>query len=219
MKGIVTTPECVIYGYIICESLGDIEKIKSLENSISALDSDDNEEVEEWMKDPRYAKIKEAKRKNNEERLHLLKTRGSHPDDLQPILILLGDISMIQRDVLESAKEILRNDEHHKYDIEFREIDSLQLTKDFIASLPTPKGKDGGILVIKNISKFIEMYDVMDQNGIIRNIMVNPTGVTPTGWRIIFLEEAGSEDVAFENSFVGYWTKGNLHLLFVRDEQ
>ena len=214
MKGLAKTPEEIIYGYIICESLGDIEKRKSLENSLSELDSeDDNYEDEEWMKDPRYAIAKKARRKENEEKLHLLKTRGSHSDGLQPILILLGDISMIQRDVLEPAKAIIRNDEYHKYDIEFREIDSFQLTKDFITSLSTPKGKDGGILVIKNISRFIEMYDIMDQNGIIRNIMVT------TGWRIIFLEETESEDVAFENSFVGHWTKGNLHLLFVSDEK
>ena len=40
LKSKPATPEEIIYGYIIRELLGDVDKIKSLENSINALDAE-----------------------------------------------------------------------------------------------------------------------------------------------------------------------------------
>ena len=220
LKSKPATPEVVIYGYIINELLGDVDKIKSLESSINALDAEyipEDEDDKELMNDPRYATVIDAYRKEYNEELADLRRRGSHPDGLSPILVLLGSISMIRREVIEPAKEIVCNDNYHKYDIEFREIDSSQITRDFVNTLPKPNGTDGGLLIVKNISNFSKMYDITDQYGLIRDIMVNPLGVISTGWRIIFLEEADSEEIVFNNSFVENWTKGSelLHLLFV----
>ena len=228
------TPEEIIHGYIIGKSLSDITKIKSVESSIRELDSDlqyvvtsdnikldviDEDDDDDWMNDPRCAEVMSATRNSYEKDLCDEKTRGPHSDGLQPILVLLGKISMIQQEVLGPAIEIIRNDQHYKYDIELREIDATQVTKDFVRSLSKPSGKDGGILVIKSITKFVEMYDVTDQNGLVRNIMVNPIGAISTGWRIIFIEETDSENIALNNSFVEYWTKGNLYLLFVLNDK
>jgi len=234
MEAIITTPEVIIHSYIIRECLADIEEIKSLESSI-AHDDDflENDEPivkkdgvscypEEWydvINSQEFKDLMKANRSYNEERLRELKTRGSHSDGLQPILVLLGNISMIQQEVLKPSIELIRNDQHYKYDIELREIDATQVTKDFVRSLPKPGGKDGGILVIKSITKFVEMYDVTDQKGLICDIIANPIGAMSSGWRIIFLEETDSENIALNNSFVDYWTKGNLYLLFVSNDK
>lgn len=64
------------------------------------------------------------------------------------------------------------------------------------------------------------MYDITDQYGFIRDIMVNPIGVISTGWRIIFLEEADSEEIALNNSFVENWpNKTNLYPLYVVNDK
>lgn len=223
LKSKPATPEVVIYGYIINELLGDVDKIKSLESSINALDAEyipEDEDDKELMNDPRYAKAKAAIRKEYNEELADLRRRGSHPDGLSPILVLLGSISMIRREVIEPAKEIVCNDNYHKYDIEFREIDSSQITRNFVNTLPKPNGTDGGLLIVKNISNFSKMYDITDQYGFIRDIMVNPIGVISTGWRIIFLEEADSEEIALNNSFVENWpNKTNLYPLYVVNDK
>ena len=223
LKSKPATPEEIIYGYIIRELLGDVDKIKSLESSINELDAEyipEDEDDKELMNDPRYAKAKAATRKEYNEELADLRRRGSHPDGLSPILVLLGSISMIRREVIEPAKEIVWHDNYHKYDIEFREIDSSQITRNFVNTLPKPNGTDGVLLIVKNISNFSKMYDITDQYGFIRDIMVNPIGVISTGWRIIFLEEADSEEIALNNSFVENWpNKTNLYPLYVVNDK
>ena len=80
-------------------------------------------------------------------------------------------------------------------------------------------GKDGGVLVVNGLTRFIEMYDVNDQSGLIRNIMVNPMGGISTGWRVIFVEESESENIYLSNSFVENWTKGNIYFYYIADSK
>ncbi len=205
MKAVVISTEEVV-NRIIDTSFGDIQTKKSLSESISALSSDE-EDDDEFVNDPRYAKVKAAKIQKYSNKLEELRKRAGNSDGLLPILILVGNVSMIQKDVLKPAFEIAQDDPHYGFDLEVREIDANQLTKRFVESLGKPNGKDGGVLVVNGLTKFLEMYDVNDQSGLIRNIMVNPMGVISTGWRVIFIEESDTEEINLKNSFVETWTK------------
>jgi hypothetical protein len=126
---------------------------------------------------------------------------------------------MIRKDVLKPAFEIAQDDPHYGFDIEVQEIDANQLTRKFVESIGKPNGKDGGVLVVNGLTRFIEMYDVNDQSGLIRNIMVNPMGGISTGWRVIFVEESESEKIYLSNSFVENWTKGNIYFYYIADSK
>ena len=91
-------------------------------------------------------------------------------------------------------------------------------TIDFVENLSKPSEKDGGILFVSNCSRFIEMTEVGDQTWIVRRVMAKnmpPHGVTRTGWSIVFIEDTNNKEMTFSDSFITYWTKGNLYTLFV----
>lgn len=144
-----------------------------------------------------------------------LKKRSSDPDGLAPIVILLGDASMIMKNVIEPFRKEVLYDSHYGWDIEFKEIDSTQLTKDFVRNLQRPSAEDGGVLLVKNLSCFGDRYDINDQAQIVRDTMVNRFGVISTGWRIIFIEDTDDKEKTFPNAFIHNWTKGKPCIWFV----
>jgi hypothetical protein len=217
MKAVVISTEEVV-NRIIDTSFGDIQTKKSLSESISALSSDE-EDDDELVNDPRYAECKAAIIQENSKKLEELRKRAGNSDGLLPILVLVGNVSMIRKDVLKPAFEIAQDDPHYGFDIEVQEIDANQLTRKFVESIGKPNGKDGGVLVVNGLTRFIEMYDVNDQSGLIRNIMVNPKGGISTGWRVIFVEESESEKIYLSNSFVENWTKGNIYFYYIADSK
>jgi len=217
MKAVVISIEGVV-NRIIDTSFGDIQTKKSLSESISALSSDE-EDDDELVNDPRYAEVKAAKIQKYSNKLEELRKRAGNSDGLLPILVLVGNVSMIRKDVLKPAFEIAQDDPHYGFDIEVQEIDANQLTRKFVESIGKPNGKDGGVLVVNGLTRFIEMYDVNDQSGLIRNIMVNPKGGISTGWRVIFVEESESEIINLSNSFVENWTKGNIYFYYIADSK
>ena len=200
---------------LIKTTLGDIQNIKRIQGDIDAGWGKNEDEKEDWMNDPRFPEVKEAILNENKKKLQQLKTRGSDPDGLHPIVVLLGDASIIQQDVIAPFKSEVQNDSHYGWDIELREVESSLLTKEYVRSLSAPSGKDGGVLFVRNLSLFSEMYaNVNDQNQIVRDIMVNPFGGVSTGWRIIFIENTLDKDYSFSNSFVNSWTKGSAPMVF-----
>ena len=217
MKAVVISTEEVV-NRIIDTSFGDIQTKKSLSESISALSSDE-EDDDEFVNDPRYAEVKAAKIQEYSNKLEELRKRADNSDGLLPILILAGNVSMIRKDVLKPAFEIAQDAPHYGFDIEVQEIDANQLTRKFVELIGKPNGKDGGVLVVNGLTRFIEMYDVNDQSGLIRNIMVNPKGGISTGWRVIFVEESESEIINLSNSFVENWTKGNIYFYYIADSK
>jgi len=217
MKAVVISIEGVV-NRIIDTSFGDIQTKKSLSESISALSSDE-EDDDELVNDPRYAEVKAAKIQKYSNKLEELRKRAGNSDGLLPILVLVGNVSMIRKDVLKPAFEIAQDDPHYGFDIEVQEIDANQLTRKFVELIGKPNGKDGGVLVVNGLTRFIEMYDVNDQSGLIRNIMVNPKGGISTGWRVIFVEESESEIINLSNSFVENWTKGNIYFYYIADSK
>ena len=206
---------------LLKETMSTVDKIKTLQSAINALKTSVDEESEvrdeddDWMNDPRYAEAKEATRKDYENELEQLKIRGSHPDGLEPIVVLMGDASMIMQNVIEPFKKEVLYDSYYGWDIEFKEIDSSQLTKDYVRNLQRPTAEDGGVLFVKNLSCFCDMYDINDQAQIVRDIMVNRFGVISTGWRIVFIEDTDDKEKTFPNAFIYNWTKGNLYIWFV----
>lgn len=216
MKAVVISTEEVV-NRIIDTSFGDIQTKKSLSESISALSSDEDDD--ELVNDPRYAECKAAIIQENSKKLEELRKRAGNSDGLLPILILAGNVSMIRKDVLKPAFEIAQDDPHYGFDFEVQEMDANQLTRKFVESIGKPNGKDGGVLVVNGLTRFIEMYDVNDQSGLIRNIMINPMGGISTGWRVIFVEESESEKIYLSNSFVENWTKGNIYFYYIADSK
>ena len=212
---------------VIFSSLGDIRSIKTLEQSIirrtcsenqSSSPTHDEEDEDDFDNDPRYKQMMEAMLKADKKKLEALKIQGSHPDALQPIVLLMGNTSLIQENVLESIKKQIADDEHYGFDLEFREIDSSELNEEFVLSLPKPKGADGGLLVISDFSKFVDSYSPNDQIKLLCTIMRNH-GSTPdgfglvcTGWRIIFLENSEDENKWWPDSCVQYF--GNKNCLY-----
>ena len=210
---------------VIFSSLGDIHSIKVLEESIKSLscreEATSKEDIE-FLNDPRYKQFMEEKLKSDIKKLEELKIQGSHPDALQPIILLMGNTSLIQENVLEAIKKKIADDEHYGYDLEFREIDSSELNEDFVLSLPKPKGGDGGLLVISDFSKFVDSYSPNDQIKILCTIMrthgFSPYGygLVSTGWRIIFMENSEDENKWWPYSCVQYFgNKGCLESYFV----
>jgi len=210
---------------VIFTSLDDIHKIKVLEESIKRLscreEATSKEDIE-FLNDPRYKQFMEEKRKTDIKKLEELKIQGSHPDALQPIILLMGNASLIHENVLEAIKKKIADDEHYGYDLEFREIDSSDLNEDFVLSLPKPKGEDGGILVISDFSKFVDSYSPNDQVKLLCTIMrthgFSPYGygLVSTGWRIIFMENSEDENKWWPYSCVQYFgNKGCLDSYFV----
>jgi len=210
---------------VIFTSLDDIHKIKVLEESIKRLscreEATSKEDIE-FLNDPRYKQFMEEKRKTDIKKLEELKIQGSHPDALQPIILLMGNASLIHENVLEAIKKKIADDEHYGYDLEFREIDSSDLNEDFVLSLPKPKGEDGGILVISDFSKFVDSYSPNDQVKLLCTIMrthgFSPYGygLVSTGWRIIFMENSEEENKWWPYSCVQYFgNKGCLDSYFV----
>ena len=209
---------------VIFSSLGDIHSIKVLEESIKRLSCREevtSKEDIDFLNDPRYKQIMEEKLKADKKELEELKIQGSHPDALQPIVLLMGNTSMIKENVLESIKKEITDDEHYAYDLEFREIDSSELNEDFVLSLPKPKGTDGGLLVISDFSKFVDSYSPNDQVKILCTIMrthgFSPYGgLVSTGWRIIFVENSEDENKWWPYSCVQYFLNKNcLYCYFV----
>ena len=209
---------------VIFSSLGDIHSIKVLEESIKRLSCREevtSKEDIDFLNDPRYKQIMEEKLKADKKELEELKIQGSHPDALQPIVLLMGNTSMIKENVLESIKKEITDDEHYAYDLEFREIDSSELNEDFVLSLPKPKGADGGVLVISDFSKFVDSYSPNDQVKILCTIMrthgFSPYGgLVSTGWRIIFVENSEDENKWWPYSCVQYFLNKNcLYCYFV----
>ena len=216
MKAVVISTEEGV-NRIIDTSFGDIQTKKSLSGSISELSSDEDDD--ELVNDPRYAKAKAAIIQEYSKKLEELRKRAGNSDGLLPILILAGNVSMIRKDVLKPAFEIAQDDPHYGFDFEVQEMDANQLTRKFVESIGKPNGKDGGVLVVNGLTRFIEMYDVNDQSGLILNIMVNPMGGISTGWRVIFVEESESEKIYLSNSFVENWTKGNIYFYYIADSK
>ncbi len=224
MKHEVITPETAI-SHIFTSSLSDVTRIKLLESSIEHNKLDNNEqentcncdEEDSWENDPRYKDALKEIENDEIKELEELKRHGSHPDGLQPIIVFLGNASMIMEKVIEPAKIKTENDGIYDYDIEFKEIHSSQLTKDFVKNLGRPNAKDWGILIVKDVTHFSEMYDIPEQHRLVRNIMVNPIGVSTIGWSIIFIEDTNDKEKILKNSFINYWTKGNLNVWFVEE--
>lgn len=132
----------------------------------------------------------------------------------------MGDTSMIQEKVMKAFKERATADNH--YDLEFCEIHSSELTKNFVSSLPTPKGKDGGVLIISDYSAFVDSYSPNDQRTLLIDIMrtqgYTSYGIGPvcTGWRIIFLEDTQDKSIWWPYSCVQYFGNKNcLHSYYV----
>ena len=206
---------------VVFTSLSDIHSIKVLEESIKSLscreEASSKEDIE-FLNDPRYKQFMEEKLKEDKKELEELKIQGSHPDALQPIVLLMGNSSLIQENVIDAIKKKIADDEHYGYDLEFREIDSSELNENFVLSLPKPKGTDGGLLVISHFSKFVDSFNPNDQIKLLCTIM-RTHGVTPygiglvcTGWRIIFLENSEDENKWWPDSCVQYF--GNKNCLY-----
>lgn len=210
---------------VISTCFSDTQSIKVLEESIKRLSSREkvtSKEDDEFEDNPQYKKMMEAMRKDEEKKLENLKTKGSHPDALQPIVLLMGNITKIRETVLKSVKETIANKELYGYDVEFREINSSELTKEFVSSLPRPTGNDGGILVVSNFSAFVESYSPGDQIGLLKNIMIKQAftsyGIGPvcTWWRIIFIENTDDENKCWPDScLLHFGNKGCLYSYFV----
>ena len=201
---------------LINTSLADVQAKKSSQLSIDGLNIDD-EIQEDWMNDPRYAKAEEATTMGYEKTIQQSNNRCLNSDGLPPIVVLLGEASMIRRKVIEPFESRILYDSHYGWDIEFKEINSYQLTKEFVNNFPTPTGKDGGVLFVANVTRFSEMYDVNGQSQIVRAIMVNQKRVESTGWRIVFIEDTSDRGISFPQSFVYNWTKDNLNIWFVEE--
>lgn len=213
-------------------TLGDVAAIRTLERHLALLEMDKTSEVEDAIKtsplgddddeditnDPRYEELRAAQRREAQEKFERLKNCGSHPDALQPIVILMGDTSMIQEQVMKRFKERATTDEHYHYDLEFCKIHSSELTKNFVSSLPTLKGKDGGVLIISDYSAFVDSYSPDDQRRILIDIMrtqgytSDGIGLVCTGWRIIFLEDTQDKSKWWPYSCVQYF--GNKNCLY-----
>ena len=214
---------------VIFHSFREINKIKSIESYLK--NSDNIEEGDELISNhpvfaelrkvkdtPRYQEVRKAMFEGKKKELDKLRTQGSHADYLQPIVILIGDVSMIKENVLESIKKKIVDDEHYEYDLEIREIDSSELNKDFVSSLPKPKGTDGGLLVISDFSKFVDSYSPDEQRNLLISIMRTRDyihgviGLVCTGWRIIFMENSEDENKWWPYSCVQYF--GNKNCLY-----
>lgn len=217
-------------------TLGDVAAIRTLERHLALLemdktsevedaiktsplgDDDDDDDDDDYMNNPRYQELLAAKRREAQEKFERLKNCGSHADALQPIVILMGDTSMIQEQVMKPFKERATTDEHYQYDLEFCKIHSSELTKNFASSLPKPKGKDGGVLIISDYSAFVDSYSPDDQRRILIDIMrtqgytSDGIGLVCTGWRIIFLEDTQDKSKWWPYSCVQYF--GNKNCLY-----
>ena len=237
MNNLVVTTEDAINRVIF--ALNDIGAIKTLERSLALMDkngaskeencmqtnaSDDDDDldidVDAMSPDERarYEKILADQRKGMEDDLAKLKIEGSHADALQPIVILMGNSTLIKEKVIEPLKTRITDDEHYDWDLEFREISSSELTKEFVSSLPKPKGVDGGVLIISNFSVFTDSYSPDDQRILLINLMrkqgYTSYGIGPvcTGWRIIFIENTEDKNKWWPYSCVQYF--GNKNCLY-----
>ena len=223
---------------IIFHTFRDISYIKTLEESIERLSNSIERPInpgqrkvskilsklhldEDYLNSPERISSMEKFRQGYEEELKKLRTVGSN-DGLQPIILLLGNTSKIQQNVIKQIEENVHDKEVYGYDVEFRSISSSQLTKEFVSSLPRPKGNDGGVLIISNFSAFTESFSPTEQIGLLRGIMTKQGytsyGVGPvcTGWRIIFLEDTDDENKWWPDSCIIYFgNKGCLYSYFV----
>lgn len=198
--------------------LNDVQVKKSSQLSIDELNKDDDEVQEDWMNDPRSAEVKEANIKDYKQKIREAINRSCNTDGLDPIVILLGNSSMIKQKVIEPFKDTIKNDSHYGWDIEFKEIESNKLTKEFVSNFPRPAGKDGGVIFVGNLSRFTEMYEnVNDQVQLVRDIISNRYGALSTGWRIVFIEDTSDREISFTDSFVYNWTKGVPPIWFVEE--
>ena len=222
MHNKVVTPKEAINNLLLV--FHDVCYIKSLERNLTMTDAEEASNTEhlthnspvddedDYKDNPSYNELRAAQRNENERIIDNLRARGNHPDGLRPITILLGNYNKIHQMVLEPFKSMVLFDCHYGWDIEFKEIESSQLTESFVEDLPRPSGKDGGVLIIKGLTSFSEMYGINEQTQLVRDIMVNKHGVISTGWRIIFTDETVDKDIEFLNSFINNWTKDNPHL-------
>ena len=222
------TPNQAI-AWLFTETLKTVEAIKVAQNEIDSMNKLDSEGIDlskypflQKKVGPEFDAKRQATRKTmleeKKKELKSLEIKGCNSDGLQPIIILLGDGLLIKEKVIEPFKSEVHTGKG--WNIEFKEIDSSQLTIDFVENLSKPSEKDGGILFVSNCSRFIEMTEVSDQNWIVRRVMAKnmpPYGVTRTGWSIVFIEDANNKEMTFSDSFITYWTKENLYTLFVEE--
>jgi len=231
MNNRIVSPDLAIT-WLFNETLRTVDAIKLAQKEIESMNKVDSEGID-LSKDPIYKTIFKGKKVDPEfaakrqatrkamleekkKELKSLETRGFYSDVLQPIIILLGNGSLIKEKVIEPFKSKVYTDK--KWNIEFKEIDSSQLTIDFVENLSKPSEKDGGILFVSNCSRFIEMTGVSDQSRIVKMVMakiMRPYGLTRTGWSVVFIEDTNNKEMTFSDSFITYWTKGNLYTLFV----
>ena len=227
MNNRIVSPDLAIT-WLFNETLRTVDAIKLAQKGIESMNKVDSEGIDlskyPFLKRKKVGPEDEAKRQavrktmleEKKKELETLETRGFYSDGLQPIIILLGDGHLIMEKVIEPFKSEVHTGKG--WNIEFKEIDSSQLTIDFVENLSKPSEKDGGILFVSNCSRFIEMTEVSDQTRIVRSVMAQnmpPYGVTRTGWSIVFIEDTNNKEMTFSDSFITYWTKGNLYTLFV----
>ena len=217
------TPNQAI-AWLFTETLKDVRRFKNLQKGIDSMDKVDADAEDVTQKYPFLKRKKsdaehQASRKaiieDNKKELKTIEIRGSNSDGLQPIIILLGDEHLIKDKVIEPFKlEVLTN---KGWNIEFKEIDSSELTIDFVENLSKPSEKDGGIIIVNNCSHFMCKNDISVQNQIVRELMVRQKGVTKTGWSVVFTENTKDNGMSFSNdSFITYW-KSDVYSLFVAE--
>lgn len=215
MNNIIVSAEEAI-NRLTSTTLGDIGSIRYLKSRLAQLDDDDNELDIESLTPEKRAEYDKRSAEERAKILEGLKRKGRrHKEALQPITILIGDSSMIHDKVMKPFVKRVLEDEHYGYDLEFRNIHSFELTKDFVSSLPKPTGKDGGVLVISDFSTFTETYNVDDQETILKNVMRTycPNPVS-TGWRIIFIENTKDKNKWWPYSCVQHF-QGCLDSFYV----
>lgn len=221
----IVEPTVAIVNYLCNKSFIDDRSTKNSIQTIKSLEKDPtfySEKDAERAKNPKYIAARKAMLKRFKNELEKLKTHSSFTDGMRPILILMGDESMIRREVIDSFKSMIVNDCNYGWDIEFREVDPTLLTKDFAKKLPKPTGKDGGLIIVPGLSRFLECCDnVKEQIQILINVMINPLGAVTTGWRIVFIEDTDDKKMNFpEESFLTYFSLKNiLYHIFVESNK
>jgi hypothetical protein len=220
----IVEPTVAVVNYLGLNSFRDVGRIETLIHTIKSLEKDPtfySEKDAERAKNPKYISARKAMLKRYKNELEKLKTHSSFTDGMQPILILMGDESMIRREVIDSFKSMIVNDCNYGWDIEYREVDPTLLTKDFAKKLPKPTGKDGGLIIVPGLSRFLECCDDVEQIQILINVMINPLGAVTTGWRIVFIEDTDDKEMNFpEKSFLTYFSLRNiLYHIFVESNK
>jgi len=81
-----------------------------------------------------------------------------------------------------------------KLDFEFMDIDGATLTFEDARMIPSPAGKDGGIIIVHNLVEFIAAVKEPEQGNAISRL-VGDMFNEPTGWNAILVAVGANENI------------------------